>query len=115
VEPKQSNLFGELEEIPDLGPEDRVAYILEHEPETRADDRLLMLHYWVTFDGLGQVLSKTALGKFSRWWGKATHPETIRRQRARFQRLSSGGGHLLPDRKTAEYRRKQARRGPPRR
>lgn len=112
--PMQMGLFGGTEPPQGLTPHEKVAFILETNPEARDDDRELMLAYWQQFDALALVLGAEAMGKFAAWFRKSTHPETIRRRRAEIQKLSGGGGSMLPSPGEADRRRALDGAGPPR-
>jgi len=111
--PYQIDLFGHAGPPPGLNRDEKVAYIMEHWPETRNDDRLLLLRFWQVFDSLDEVLGEEAARRFGAWFLKATHPETIRRGRANVQKLRHGGGSLLPNAREAERRRALDGAGPP--
>jgi len=98
---------------PDINYQQRVAYVMEHWPETRGDEALLLVRYWTTYDGLGDVMDEATLARFTAWLRRkeTTCAETIRRRR---QEIHSGG-YLLPDAETLDYRARRARAGPPRR
>ena len=110
----QMYLFDDGQPPAGLNRDEKVAYILEHWPECRNDDRLLMLRFWEVFDGMAEVLGEQGARRFRAWFCKATHPETIRRGRASVQKLRRGGGALLPSDREAERRRALAGAGPPR-
>ena len=74
-----------------------VLHILEHHPETRNDDKLLMLKYWELFDELS--FDETFPTVFA---ARATNPESIRRARQSIQE----SGLYLP---TTEEIRKRRR------
>lgn len=110
----QYDLWGTLQPAPSgLNRDQKVAYILEHAPATRDDDRELMLEFWRVFDSMDEALGAEAAEAFRAWFRKATHPETIRRGRAGLQRLRDGGGSLLPTQGEAERRRALDGAGPP--
>jgi len=115
---RQFDLFGGLA-YPPLTDAQRVAVILEQHPEARNDDGLLIYLYWMEFDGLGAVLrdeeTRARFLAFLRDDTK-TSAETIRRRRQEHQLNSTpGAGSLLPTPDQAEYRRRRAHAGPPRR
>ena len=60
--------------------ETMVRYIMAHFPETRSNDKLLMLHYWELADRIR--IPRTFWRDFMK---KATPPETITRVRRRIQ------------------------------
>ena len=60
--------------------ETMVRYIMAHFPETRSNDKLLMLRYWELADGIR--IPRTFWRDFMK---KATTPETITRVRRRIQ------------------------------
>ena len=60
--------------------ETMVRYIMAHFPETRSNDKLLMLRYWELADGIR--IPRTFWRDFMK---KATPPETITRVRRRIQ------------------------------
>jgi hypothetical protein len=112
--PGQLDLFGGIAPPAGLTRDQKCAYIMEHWPETRNDDRLLMIRFWQVFDSLEEILGATGFRRFQAWFAKATHPETIRRGRAEIQKLGKGGGSLLPEEHEAARRRALDGAGPPR-
>jgi hypothetical protein len=114
--PVQLDLLGGPPAPPqDLDLRDKVAYILEAHPEARDDDAALLFWYWVTWDGLGQLLGAEALEKLERFMVRATSAETVRRRRQEIQKNRSKAGAQLPSRGVAEWRRARDGAGPPRR
>ena len=113
---QQFNLFsGEASAPQGLKLRDKVAYILEHHPDARDDDALLLYYYWLEFDNLADSLEPDALRRFKTWFaGSATNPETIRRRRQEIQQLRGEYGHLLPSEQVANYRKARDSAGPPR-
>jgi hypothetical protein len=78
--------------------EQLVKEMLEKYPETRGNDKKLMLHLWVEE---GFILNKDQTKIFLR---NCSSPETIRRTRQKIQH----DGQLLPDGVTVERRKKKA-------
>ncbi|MEM2566932.1 MAG: hypothetical protein QXH20_00450 [Candidatus Bathyarchaeia archaeon] len=78
-----------------------VRYILAHYPNTRNNDKLLMLYYWQTIDQI--PIPKTFWHDFLT---KATHPETIRRTRQKIQ----AQGNYLPTPETQQKRKNLTQR-----
>jgi hypothetical protein len=76
----------------------RVRELLEKYPETRDDDRLLMVKYWNEFDGI--PFDHTFAMNFIT---RATSPETIRRSRQYIQ----AQGFFLPTEETVLVRRRR--------
>lgn len=111
---QQYDLFGDIQPPRDMDRDAKVAYILEHWPECRNDDRALWLRFWRVFDGMEEVFGIEVVEQFAAWFAKATHPETIRRGRQEVQKLRTLTGSLLPN--SNETKRRQARdgAGPPR-
>jgi hypothetical protein len=112
--PGQLDLFGGIAPPAGLTRDQKCAYIMEHWPETRDDDRALMLRFWQLFDRLDAALGPVAWARFCEVFPRVTHPETIRRGRAEIQRLRTGSGSLLPSITEAERRRALDGAGPPR-
>lgn len=112
--PAQFDLFGGLSAPAGLSLQDKVAYVLEHYPEARDDDRLLTLWYWRTWDNLAAVVSEDQFDRLLTWCRNAAHPETIRRRRQEIQKLRTEVGHLLPSDSVAAFRKAQDGAGPPR-
>ena len=75
-----------------------VRYIMAHFPETRSNDKLLMLHYWELADKIR--IPRTFWRDFMK---KATPPETITRVRRKIQ----AEGDYLP--REEVYQKRQAR------
>jgi hypothetical protein len=102
---------------PGLSPQEKVTYVLREHPEARNSDALTILHHWLEFDGLGDVLCGECLGRFAAWLSsdRTTPAETIRRRRQEIQSLGLGAGDLQPAPTVAAYRKQRARQGPPRR
>lgn len=73
---------------------ERVRRILEEFPQTRDDDKLLMVVYWALYDGVKIPYSQIK---------RATPPETIRRARQMIQ----SSGELLPSKSTIIARRRK--------
>ncbi|MCS7124576.1 MAG: hypothetical protein NZ932_04075 [Candidatus Bathyarchaeota archaeon] len=74
-----------------------VRHILALNPQTRRNDKLLMLYFWRDVDGIDIP------PEFWRaFLSKATHPETIRRTRQKIQ----SQGDYLPDEETLKRRQK---------
>lgn len=114
----QLDIFGNICAPADLSPQQRIAWLLDNDPELRDNDRALMLAHWRAFDGLEQVLDEASLDAFEEWFlnvNAATHPETIRRRRAELQRLRTGDGVFQPSRGESLRRRALDGAGPPRR
>jgi len=106
---RQYDLFGGSTDLPPdvvtrMGRDEKVAYILEHYPETRGDDRECALRYWEVFDGLRQTLGDEAFEVFAAAFRKITNYETVRRGRAEVQKLRTGAGSLLPGQEVIDYR-----------
>jgi len=114
-QPPQPLLFEVAGPPPGLNLKQRVAYILTMYPETRDNDNLLVLHYWLTFDRLHSLLDQETLARLTDWIADATNPETIRRRRQEIQQLDTQAGDLQPSANVANYRRGRAHAGPPRR
>lgn len=117
---KQFDLFGSSTSLPpdliaSMNRDEKVAYILEHWPETRDDDRTLILRYWQEFDALEGALGSAEFARFAATFPKLTSPETIRRGRQSVQKLRTGTGSLQPSGSVADYRRARDSAGPPRR
>ena len=92
---------------------ERVQEILRQHPEARNDDRELAYWYWVTFQGLSELLTADALEDFHTWFAKrAEQPETLARRRREIQ---NDAGKLKPSAPIEKYRRARAKFGPPRR
>lgn len=115
----QFDLFGGMAPPAHLNLQDRVRWILNTYPATRDDDRLLVLRYWLDFDGLGELLDADAIQTLERFLShpKTANPETLRRRRQELQRLDSGGSDetLAPSDSTKRWRKSRAHAGPPRR
>ena len=114
----QLDLFGGSTDLPPdvisrMTRDQKVAYILEEYPETRGDDRELMLRYWEVFDGLRGHLGDEGFEAFAAAFHKITHPETVRRGRAGLQKLRSGSGSLRPGESVIAYRRARDGAGAP--
>ena len=84
------------EELKDT--ETMVRYIMSHFPETRSNDKLLMLYYWELADKIR--IPRTFWRDFMK---KATPPETITRVRRKIQ----AEGDYLP--REEVYQKRQAR------
>ncbi|RLG36791.1 MAG: hypothetical protein DRN91_07115 [Candidatus Alkanophagales archaeon] len=78
-----------------------VSYILAHFPETRSNDKLLLLRYWEMVDKI--KIPRAFWREFLR---KATTPETITRARRRIQ----AEGEFLPRREVLERRQARSRK-----
>jgi uncharacterized caspase-like protein len=75
--------------------EGRVAWVLHNNPSARNNDKLLILDYWVYFDGLPKESAAIIFN--------ATNTETIRRARAKLQNtygLFPGSDKLKEDRES---------------
>ena len=82
--------------------EAKVARVLARHPETRGNDKALILHVWLEEDGLAEVLGEKAPDGFVRWFlDQATFPESITRVRRALQ----AQGAYLPDDETREARK----------
>ena len=112
LDAQQFDLFGILRAPQDLDLQSKVAYVLEHHPETRDDDRLLILWYWWEWNGLNAMLDRQTFEVLCVWSANAEQPETIRRRRQELQQLRSGTGCLCPSPEVAEHRRQQDGAGP---
>lgn len=119
-----------------LSPHQKAELLLDQHPETRGDDRLLMLLWWERFDGLHELfrwlmrdlfegekadeeldaVAAAISERFDEWFRTtATHPETIRRRRAEIQSNRSADGALRGPASVTAYRRERDGAGPPRR
>ena len=94
-----------MEVIASMDYSQKCAYVLEHIPETRQDDRLCLLVYWWMWDRLDVILSWDTFADLVAWSFHATQPETVRRRRQEHQQIRHGAGSLLPDEATIERRR----------
>lgn len=114
----QYDLFTGGLAYPPMTDQEKVDEILKQYPETRNSDGLLLYHFWMEFDGLGDVLRDQATRDRFRAFlqDKHTTPaESVRRRRQdRHQLESTGGGDLMPTPDVVEYRLKRAHGGPPR-
>ena len=115
----QFDLFGGLAPPAHMKLQDQVRWILDHYPATRDNDRLLVLRYWLEFDGLRELLDGEAIATLERFMAnpRTATPETVRRRRQELQRLDSGGSDddLAPSDSTKRWRKARAHAGPPRR
>ena len=69
---------------------DRIIHILEQHEDARNDYRILMARYWLTFDGLAELLDKIpgARAAFLSWFQTmATNPKTLQNRCMEIQRL----------------------------
>lgn len=136
---EQLNMFGPpmpAQSNADLSPHQKAELLLEQFPETREDDRLLMLKWWASFDNLDAVfrwtlsdllegevggeelaaMAEALSGRFQEWFMRtATHPETIRRRRQDIQSNRKDLGALRGSASTTAYRKARDGAGPPRR
>jgi len=102
-------LFGERTPASD-SIKDRMAYILEQNPEARDDYKLAMAMYWFEFDGLHEVLGDRAVD-FRDWFiAQATAPKSIQNRAGEVQNENP---RLEACPKVARWRERQSRAGPP--
>jgi len=134
---EQLSMFGPSvpAEMDHLSPRQKAESLLDENVEARNDDRLLMLLWWIQFDGLAQnfywalrdllegeksddeleVMADALLERFRDWFRRtATHPETVRRRRAEIQSNRQKEGALRGSASTTAYRRARDGAGPPR-
>ena len=108
----QFTMFGDVAPPTGLDLPGKVGYILENFPETRGDDKQLVLRFWEQFDGLRAILGDDAMDKLLASGSRLSNPETIRRRRQEHQQLRTSYGHLRPDDATIKRRRAQDGAGP---
>ncbi len=101
----QFTLFGG-EALPPMSDHEKVLRLLELYPETRNDDRRLMVMYWAEYDALETVFkTPEQMAAFEAWFcnRRTTAPESIRRRRAEIQPNEvPGAGALVPERGEAD-------------
>jgi len=81
--------------------ETMVRYIMAHFPETRSNDKLLMLHYWELVDRI-----KIPREFWKAFLRRATTPETITRAR----RLIQASGDYQPREEVKKYRQSRSKK-----
>lgn len=114
----QYDLWGNSTEMPprvvkQMTTRDKVLHVLREYPETRSNDRLLILQVWDTFSSLRERLGEEAWTTFSAAFSNEkdlTGAEDIRRRRASIQ---NDDELLLPPESVQAYRRQRAKAGPP--
>lgn len=107
------NLFGEQVGPPQLSIEEQVRYVLEHHPETRDNDGLLLVTVWELFYNLHNYISPICSGALAVFMDKPHVPssETITRRRREIQYDS---GELVASESVEKHRLDRAAMGPPR-
>lgn len=90
---------------------DRINFLLETCPESRESYMTLIARYWLTFDGLANLLAQTPTEQeFVTWFEQAaTSPKTIQN---RAMEIQKGKPHLDASPNVREYRQHQAVAGP---
>ena len=103
----QKDLFGGEVVAPDVV--ERVKWVLAHYPEARDSYAALMIHYWLEFDGLDEVVPAEMQDELVAWFvSKATAPKTIQNRGMEVQKADA---ELAPSVGAKRKRARQAVQG----